>query len=48
MANPSLADPSKQATFISRELGKLSKEYVDSHNLSPRGSNVAYESERGS
>ena len=47
MVNSSLADPSKQATVKLPELGKLSKVYVDSHNPSPRGSNVAYDSERG-
>ena len=47
MINSFIADPSKQATVILPELGKLSKEYVDSHNPSSRGSNVAYDSERG-
>ena len=47
MVNSSLADPLKQATVILPELCTLSKVYVDSHNPSPRGSNVAYESGRG-
>ena len=47
MVNSSLSDPSKQATVILSELSKLSKVYVDSHNPSSRGSNVANESSSG-